>query len=75
MEIPEIKLIPTPQTEEAESAIGYKYNHQAGHRHKLGGKPDLIQDEEWPTCCGTKMTFYAQIDSIGDEYDLAGLFI
>jgi uncharacterized protein YwqG len=71
MEIPEIKLVPTPETEEAKSAVGYKYNNEAGHRHKLGGKPDFIQNEEWPTCCGKNMTFYAQIDSIGDKYDLA----
>ena len=71
MEIPEIKLIPTPETEEAKSAIGYRYNDEAGHRHKLGGKPDFIQGEEWPSCCGETMTFYAQIDSIGDKYDLA----
>jgi uncharacterized protein YwqG len=71
MEIPEIKLVPTPETEEGKSAVGYKYNKEAGHRHKLGGRPDFIQEEEWPTCCGNKMTFYAQIDSIGDNYDLA----
>ena len=71
MEIPEIKLVPTPETEEAKEAIGYKYNSEAGVRHKLGGKPDFIQYEEWPTCCGGKMTFYGQLDSIGDYYDLA----
>lgn len=71
MEIPEIKLVPTPETEEAKNAVGYKYNSQAGSRHKLGGKPDFIQEEEWPCCCGKKMTFYGQLDSIGDNYDLA----
>lgn len=71
MEIPEIKLIPMPESEEARAAVGYKYNSEAGHRHKLGGKPDFIQSEDWPSCCSKAMTFYAQIDSIGDEYDLA----
>lgn len=71
MEIPEIKLVPTPETEEAKKAIGYKYNDEAGTRHKLGGKPDFIQDAEWPVCCGGNMTFYGQLDSIGDNYDLA----
>lgn len=71
MIIPEIKLVPTAETAEARSAIGYEYNDEAGHRHKLGGEPDFIQEEEKPECCGNRMTFYAQIDSIGDDYDLA----
>jgi uncharacterized protein YwqG len=71
MEIPEIKLVAAPETEEARNAIGYQYNDEAGTRHKLGGKPDFIQKEEWPCCCGKKMTFYGQLDSIGDNYDLA----
>ncbi len=71
MKIPEIKLVPEPGTEDAKQAVGYEYNREAGHRHKLGGAPDYIQDEEWPSCCGQKMTFYAQIDSIGEKYDLA----
>ncbi|HWQ31724.1 MAG TPA: DUF1963 domain-containing protein [Blastocatellia bacterium] len=73
MEIPEIKLVPTPETEEAKQAVGYKRNKEAGFRHKLGGKPDFIQEERWPSCkhCQKKMTFYGQLDSIGDNYDLA----
>ncbi|MGI4739893.1 MAG: hypothetical protein ACRYG7_32390 [Janthinobacterium lividum] len=35
--IPEIKLIPSPETEEAKAAIGYEWNDVAGTRHKLGG--------------------------------------
>lgn len=71
MEIPEIKLVPTPESEKAKHAVGYRYNDEAGTRHKLGGKPDFLQEPEWPKCCGNKMTFYAQLDSIGDNYDLA----
>ena len=71
MKIPEIKLVPQPETDEAKAAVGYKYNNEVGCRHKLGGSPDFIQDEDWPICCKSKMTFYAQIDSIGDDYDLA----
>ena len=71
MEIPEIKLVPAPDTPEAKAAIGYRYNNDAGNRHKLGGSPDFIQGAEWPICCEGKTTFYAQIDSIGDDYDLA----
>jgi hypothetical protein len=71
IEIPEIKLVPTPETEEAKNAIGSKHNNEADTRHKLGGKPDFIQEEEWPFCCNTKMIFYGKLDSIGDNYDLA----
>ena len=72
MEIPKIPLIPNPKTDEAKNAIGFKWNDEAGTRHQLGGKPEFIQEEEWPICsCGNKMTFYGQLDSIGDEFDLA----
>ena len=71
VKIPEIPLIPKPATPEAKDAIGYKYNDEAGTRHKLGGTPDFIQNDEWPQCsCGSKMTFYGQLDSIGSDYDL-----
>ena len=71
MDIPEIKLVPQPETPEAEDALGYRYNEEAGKRHKLGGAPDFIQEFDWPVCCDGRMTFYAQIDSIGDDFDLA----
>ena len=77
MEIPKIKLLPNPETEEAKSAIGYQWNDVAGTRHFLGGQPDGIERENYPTCksCNQRMTFYAQIDSIGDEYDLADCMV
>lgn len=72
MKIPKIPLIPKPESDEAQKAVGYKWNDEAGTRHQLGGEPEFIQEEEWPSCsCGNKMTFYAQLDSIGDDYDLA----
>jgi uncharacterized protein YwqG len=72
MKIPKIPLIPDPQTDEAKNAVGYKWNDEAGNRHQLGGEPEFIQTEEWPVCsCAKKMTFYGQLDSIGDDYDLA----
>jgi hypothetical protein len=73
MKIPEIRLVPQPETPEAEAAVGYKWNKEAGYRHKLGGEPNWIQTEEYPRCpsCGEEMTFYGQLDSIGDDYDLA----
>ena len=46
MKIPEIKLITKPETEEAKSAVGYKWNPEVGHRHKLGGEPDFIQEDD-----------------------------
>lgn len=77
MEIPEIKLRPIPKTDEAKSALGYEWNNEAGYRHKLGGKPDRLEETEFPSCkeCGSRMTFYAQIDSIGDKYDLADCMV
>ncbi|ESU20215.1 hypothetical protein FEDK69T_30310 [Flavobacterium enshiense DK69] len=77
MEIPKIKLLPNPETEEAKYAVGYKWNDIAGTRHFLGGKPDGLKEEEFPKCkdCGQEMTFYAQIDSIGDKYDLADCMV
>ncbi|WP_241935564.1 hypothetical protein [Hymenobacter cyanobacteriorum] len=72
MLIPEIKLIPSPTTEEAKAAVGYKWNDVAGTRHKLGGEP-TGENVEIPSCvmCKQPMTCYATIDSIGDDYDLA----
>ena len=77
MIIPEIKLIPTPESEEARNAIGYEWNEQAGHRHKLGGTPSGFESKDYPKCsdCGSTMTFYAQIDSIGDNFDLADCMV
>lgn len=61
MEIPKIKLVPNPETNEAKSAIGYKWNEIAGTRHFLGGKPEDVSEEDCPTCenCQKEMTFYA----------------
>jgi hypothetical protein len=77
MKIPEIKLLPIPETIEAKEALGYKWNEKAGTRHKLGGEPEGLSEEEYPLCisCNTKMTFYAQIDSIGEIYDLADCMV
>ena len=69
--IPEIKLLLSPQTEEAKAAIGYRWNEVAGTRHKLGGKP-VGESVDIPICdeCKKQMDCYATIDSIGDSYDL-----
>ncbi|RYE90905.1 MAG: hypothetical protein EOO37_01785 [Cytophagaceae bacterium] len=70
--IPEIKLIPLPETEEAKAAIGYKWNSIAGTRHKLGGAA-VGNRVEIPAYieCKQPMICYATIDSIGEDYDLA----
>jgi len=77
MEIPKIKLVPVPESDEAAKAIGYEWNKEAGTRHFLGGKPGESTDYSSPQCksCGKDMTFYAQIDSIGDAYDLADCMV
>lgn len=77
MEIPEIKLKPFPETEEAKKAFGFKYNDEVGYRHKIGGKPDKVNIEDFPkcSCCENVMTFYAQIDSIGSNYNLADCMV
>jgi hypothetical protein len=72
--IPPIKLIPEPLNEEAKQAMGYKWaDPEIGTRHRIGGQPNFIQSGETPNCpaCKQEMTFYAQLDSIGDEYDIA----
>lgn len=77
MEIPKIKLVPKPETDEGKSVIGYKYNDVAGTRHFLGGKSEELNEEDYPRCedCNKQMTFYSQIDPIGDQYDLADCMV
>lgn len=77
MKIPEIKLIPNPETQDAREALGFQWNKVAGTRHKLGGEPDGITEEQFPQCnsCKNPMSFYAQIDSIGDNYNLADCMV
>ena len=72
MDIPEIPLIPQPESEEARAALGFKWaSPEIGHRHQLGGSPSWLQGEQWPVCCDKPMTFYGQLDSIGDDICLA----
>lgn len=71
--IPELKLIIEPITDEAKAVIGFKYApEQVGKRSKIGGKADFIQGDEKLYCsqCKKEMIFYAQIDSVGDEINL-----
>ena len=77
MEIPKVKLITQPETEEAKRIVGYEWNNIIGTRHFLGGKPDGLSETNYPNCesCRKTMTFYAQVDSIGDEFDLADCMV
>ncbi len=72
--IPPLVLEAKLLDEEAKKAQGFQWaDAEVGTRHRLGGSPDLLQDAEWPTCpdCGEQMTFYAQLDSIGDDLCIA----
>ena len=71
--IPEIPLELSPHTDEARHIVGFKWaGGDVGSRSKLGGAPDWLQDPQVPNCsCGQTMSFYGQLDSIGDAVCLA----
>ena len=72
--MPPFKLRPEPMNEEAASLPKFKWApDDVGTRHKLGGDPDFIQGQDWPTCeeCHERMTFYGQLDSVNDEFCIA----
>lgn len=72
--IPPFKLNAEPLSEVAKNLPKFKYApDEIGTRHLLGGDPDFIQNADYPDCtsCGEKMTFYAQLDSLNDEYVVA----
>jgi hypothetical protein len=77
MEIPKVKLVTQPETQEGKDIVGYKWNKIAGTRHFLGGQPDGLNESEFPICedCKKTMTFYAQVDSIGEKFDLADCMV
>jgi hypothetical protein len=72
--IPAFKLVPAPLDEAAAELPKFKYaSPEVGTRHRLGGAPDFIQADDYPICpaCSERMTFYGQLDSINDEFNLA----
>ena len=72
--IPEIPLSMSPATNEARAVVGFKWaGDRVGRRHKLGGSPEWLQKPDVPSCpdCRHTMTFYGQLDSIGDAVVLA----
>lgn len=72
--LPEYKLELLPLTDDAKRRRGFPMSDpEIGNRSKVGGRPAFIQSEEYPLCtvCGKQMTFYAQLDAIGDGFDIA----
>jgi hypothetical protein len=71
--IPPFKLIPEPIDDDpAEPLARLPSFADMNTRHRLGGRPDFIEGEEIPVCAfGNPMTFYAQLDSVSDEFMLA----
>jgi hypothetical protein len=77
--IPPFRLVLEPLSEASARVTGFKWagedalGRKIGQRHKLGGDPDFLQRDQIPSCpdCKSAMTFYGQLDSIGDEICLA----
>ncbi|MBL6936791.1 MAG: hypothetical protein ISR49_03095 [Alphaproteobacteria bacterium] len=71
--IPPFRLVAEPLNDAAAALPTFRWaGDNVGKRHKLGGAPDFIQSPETPLCsCAKPMTFYAQLDSINDDYCLA----
>jgi hypothetical protein len=69
VKIPAISLEMKPASQEAKALVGFRWaGGDIGQRSRLGGDPDWLQDEKTPICsCEKKMTFYGQLDSIGDS--------
>jgi uncharacterized protein YwqG len=70
--IPPFKLTLEPLDQGAAALPPFKWADEGiGKRHRLGGQPDFIQADDVPTCsCNKTMSFYAQLDSINDEFVL-----
>lgn len=66
--VPPFRLDAHPLTPEAAAAAAFDWA-----RHRIGGEPDGVAESEYPRCrsCGHPMTFYGQLDSIGDDFVLA----
>jgi Domain of unknown function (DUF1963) len=72
--IPPFKLTPEPLNDEARHLPKFKWaSREIGSRHRLGGEPQFLQKEQWPSCPSGhgKMTFYGQLDSINDDICIA----
>jgi uncharacterized protein YwqG len=72
-QLPAFELRAFPLDDAAKASAGFKWAEAPiGKRHKLGGTPDFVRENDTPNCsCGKLMTFYAQLDSIDDEFCMA----
>lgn len=69
--LPEFSLELVPNSEEAKHLEKFEdAGEEVGNRGKIGGIPDFIQGEYFPTCplCKKNMIFYAQLDAIGPDF-------
>lgn len=72
--IPPYELTARPCTPDAEAAAGFEWAApEVGTRHRLGRTPTDVPESDYPTCpsCNERMSFYGQLDSIGDDIALA----
>lgn len=72
--VPPFKLIAEPLNDEAANLPRFPFaDPDVGTRHRIGGESSFIGVEDYPHCTGCRetMTFYGQLDSIGDGYELA----
>ena len=72
--IPPFRLEAHPLTEEARKAARFDWAEpEIGTRHQIGGEPWNLPESEYPRCrsCSEPMSFYGQLDSIGDDFALA----
>ncbi len=68
--LPEFKIHLEPMSDEASQLMGFEWaGANVGQRSKIGGDPSFVQGPHVPRCpsCDRVMTFYAQLDSIGDR--------
>jgi hypothetical protein len=72
--VPPFRLDAHPLSQEAEEAAGFEWaSPEVGTRHRIGGEPTSVTESAFPRCrsCGHAMSFYGQLDSIGDDFALA----
>lgn len=70
--IPEVKLVPVPKDPDGKAMKFFMAPEYLGHRHKIGGTPDLLQKKAPVICpyCTEEMDFYAQLDAVSDEHPI-----
>jgi len=72
-EVPAFRLVAQPITDTAANLGGFPHaSAEIGSRHRIGGEPSGPGLAP-PTCdeCRQPMSFYGQLDSIGEGFELA----